>query len=233
MSDTSPKPAVAAHVLPFVAWLLFMLLPGNAAWMYAARSLVCLIIFACLRPWRWYSAPPWSSLVPALLTGIGVYGLWVLPETAWFGRLFPSGQQFYLRYALDLWHPGKLPAPVESTPYAPAVCGWPLTIIRLLGSGLVIAAIEEFFWRGFLYRYVIDSDFLAVKPDLFKWGQFLLVAALFGLEHDRWVVGFLAGAAYGVLVIRTRSLWPAVFAHCLTNLLLGAHVIGNGAYQFW
>jgi CAAX prenyl protease-like protein len=121
----------------------------------------------------------------------------------------------------------------EVSPYAPEVCGWSFTLVRLAGSAFVIALIEEYFWRGFLYRWLQGKNFLEV--DLGKWhaGVFIAVCVLFGLEHQRWIAGILAGVAYGLLAIRTRDIWAAGVAHVVTNLLLGIYVLATNSYAFW
>lgn len=226
--------AVAAHVIPFVAWVLLMKLPGlPPAWNYALRALVGAGILCALRPWRWYGDPRVRSLPAALLVGVAVYVLWVLPETRLFGDRFPALQEFYLRYGVRLWPFGHMPEPAGASPFAPAACGWALTAVRMLGSGLVIAVIEEFFWRGFLYRLIVNRDFFNVPLGRLHWPALLISSAAFGLEHDRWLAGLLAGLLYGLLMIRTRSLLTPVAAHAATNLLLALHVVLTGNYGFW
>ncbi len=117
--------------------------------------------------------------------------------------------------------------------YAPAVCGWPLALIRLAGSAFVISVAEEFFWRGFLYRWIQNIDFLKVDPGKLAWPAFLGTAAVFGAEHTEWLAGVLCGLAYGALYVRTRDIWAVSIAHVATNLLLGLYVFATGAYQFW
>ena len=56
---------------------------------------------------------------------------------------------------------------------------------------------------------------------------------MFGLEHDRWLVGFVAGLIYGAFYVRTRDIWAVAFAHVVTNLLLGLYVLAWGEYTFW
>lgn len=117
--------------------------------------------------------------------------------------------------------------------YAPSICGWGYTLVRLAGSALVISVIEEFFWRGFLYRWIQKVDFLSVNPGVLDWTAFLATAAIFGAEHTEWLAGFLCGLAYGALYLKTRDIWAACVAHVTTNLLLGIYVLATGAYQFW
>jgi CAAX prenyl protease-like protein len=79
----------------------------------------------------------------------------------------------------------------------------------------------------------MERDISQVALDRFQLGAFALTALLFGLEHTRWLVGIIAGLAYGALVLRTCDLHAAVVAHVVTNLLLGLYVLAAGAYGFW
>jgi uncharacterized protein len=97
----------------------------------------------------------------------------------------------------------------------------------------VIAVIEEFFWRGFLYRWLLGREFLKVDLGRFNAVLFIAVAVLFGIEHDRWLAGIVAGAAYGLLLLRTRDIWAVAAAHGVTNFLLGWYVLATGAYELW
>ena len=223
--------ALWAHVVPFGAWLFLMHMLGDpAGWKYAVRSAACLGLLAALRPWRGYAAPRARNLLFALGAGVAVFVLLVGPESAWMDRL-PALKDFYLAWAVTPL--GRAPEPLKTFQYAPEVCGWAWSVARLLGSALVIAPVEEFFWRGFVYRWMIKSDFLAVDLRAFRAGVFLGVSFVFGLEHDRWLAGALAGMAYGWVMIRTGDVCAAAFAHFVTNFLLGLYVLAAGAYGFW
>lgn len=232
-SGTSQR-ALLAHVVPFGAWLVLMhfldvrgLTPAMA---YALRSALCVGLLAWLRPWRWYAAFNGRNALPALLVGVAVFVLWVGGESAWLAR-WPAAQDFYVRWAVRPF--GELRPALESTPYAPSACGWPLAVVRMLGSGLVIAVIEEFFWRGFVYRWMLGLDFTKVDPGRYAALPFMLVAIVFAAEHVEWFAGLLTGLLYGWLFLRTRDIWAAVLAHVVTNLMLGGYVLATGSYQFW
>lgn len=218
---------ILAHVLPFVAWLLLMKFLPREAWAYGVRSVVCLGLFIYLRPWEGYARFRGKTLLWALPAGVLVCVIWVLPESGWM----PAGADHYLRWGM--WPPWRVFLPAAESPYDPAICGWPLSIVRLAGSAFIIAVIEEFFWRGFLYRWLIENDFMKVDPRRRHWPMFLAVAVLFGLEHTRWLAGIFAGLVYGELYIRTGNIWCAVAAHVTTNLLLGWYVLHTGAFSFW
>ena len=227
----STRQATIAHVVPFAAWLLVLLVLGEAAgWKYAVRVAVGLGLLLWLKPWTNY--PRWEPkhLILAGVVGLTAFLVWVVPDSALLSR-WPRLQDFYVRYAVLPW--GQLREVPVVSPYAPDVVGWTLTLVRLLGSALVISVIEEFFWRGFVYRWYQRRDFLAVDPGRFDVPAWLIVAVVFGFEHAEWLAGTVTGLAYGWLYIRTRDIWACCVAHATTNLLLGVYVLATGSWAFW
>jgi hypothetical protein len=228
---TGIRSPVWSHVLPFVAWLFIMQMLGDpAGWKYAVRTVLCLGFFIYLKPWRWYSRIELKNLPLAVAVGVAVFFVWIFFETDFMAQ-WPAIQDGYLKYATQ--PPWKMPEVDIDLAYAPETCGWSLTIIRILGSACVIAVIEEFFWRGFLYRWLIKEDFLPVDLGTWHTKMFIIVCLFFGLEHFRWFVGILAGVAYGWMAIRTRDVWAVSVAHGITNLLLGLYVVWADKYLFW
>ncbi|MBU0679358.1 MAG: CAAX prenyl protease-related protein [Verrucomicrobia bacterium] len=223
--------AMITHILPFGAWMILLSIFSPATgWTYALRAVVGAGLFLWFCPWRWYPRLQLKNLGWAMIVGILVFVVWILPETQTVSQF----EGFHRLYQLvGILPPWSVPEVQETFPYAPEVCGWPLTIVRLLGSAVVIACIEEFFWRGFLYRWMIASNFLKVDLGLMEKTMFIAVAVLFGLEHHRWLAGIFAGLAYGYMVIRTKDIWAACIAHGITNFLLGLYVIVTRSYQFW
>ncbi len=232
----SSRSALAGHVVPFVVWMLLMVglnyVGPAGAWKYALRTALCTALFLAWRPWRWYAPPRWRNVLPALLVGLLVYIVWVFPVVPW-GDRYPLLQELYLRFGIMPL--GRLPEAELPNIYDPAVCGWGLSLVRLAGSAFTIAVIEEFFWRGFLYRWLIDRQFTRLDLATLDWEAMGLMCLLFGLEHHFWLGGIVAGFAYGWLMIKTRDIWAAALAHVVTNLLLGLYVLHTGgwAYLFW
>lgn len=91
-----------------------------------------------------------------------------------------------------------------------------LIAIKLVGSALVIPIAEELFFRKWLIGFA----------------GFWWMVTLFALEHDRWVVGAIAGILYGILYLR-KGLGAAIVAHAVTNLTLGIYVIAFDQWRFW
>ena len=246
-SMTTETQNICRYVAPFATWIGLQTLLPATAWAYAARTAATALVALALafrradggRPvWRTIfnsgvCAKPVGGVAPrndhlspftfhlSLFFGFLVTVLWIAPEFSDFYRTW------------FCWPIGSLPAPsTEPSPYEPAVCGWTLTIVKLIGSAFVIAPVEELFFRSFLYRWLQRRDFLSVPLSRFDLSAFLWMIFLFTLEHDRPLAAALAGAIYGLLAIRV-NLASAIVAHVTTNLLLALYVIHQNAWAFW
>lgn len=110
---------------------------------------------------------------------------------------------------------------------------WALVAVRIFGAAAVVPIMEELFWRSFILRWIDRSDFLRLAPAMVSLRALLISSLLFGVEHDLWFAGLLAGLAYAWLYVRSGSLWVPVVAHALTNLLLGLWVVQTNHWKFW
>ncbi|MEI7947014.1 MAG: CAAX prenyl protease-related protein [bacterium] len=250
----SDRKIVVGHVAPFVLWIgVIFVLQGLEMlgwcprmlypWSYAVKAVACAALLLWLKPWETYSAFNLSTLPLAIFAGMVVTVAWVLPETPWLGRVWPAAQLFYNKWCVMMpgelpsyYHPDffpALPPGHASLAFSPSEAGWPLTIMKLIGSACVIAVIEEFFFRGFFYRWLRQGKFWTLPLNLMDTQTFWTVAIVFGLEHDRWLAGIFAGVVYGWLTVRTGNIWCAAIAHVVTNLILGLYVIHSGQYGFW
>ena len=111
--------------------------------------------------------------------------------------------------------------------------GIALAGIRIFGASVVVPIMEELFWRSFLIRYLISSKWDSVALGAFSVFSFITTVILFGLEHDLWFAGMMAGVAYTGLLYYTKRLWPCILAHAVTNLALGIHVLVTGEWRWW
>lgn len=189
-----------ARIVPYAAWMILMsALPATAA-AYAVRGGVTAALLLLGGGLGFYrptarTARGWTcATLAGLAAGVAVFAVWIAPDV-----LFPS------------------PAPAAPSPYAPSVCGWPLTCAKLAASAFVIPVAEELFFR----RWLVD------------FAGFGWMVVLFAVEHgERWHVGAVTGVVYGLLA-RRCGLFAAIVAHTVTNLVLGLYVIGWHQWQFW
>ncbi len=226
---------MVARTVPFALYLLFLLL-GQAVnwweqatgcppssgdtvrlWLYPIKTLV--VATALVWFWRQYDElrwPPKLSIRSLMLTttvGILVYIAWVRIDWSWAMQGPPSA--------------GYNPFTVDGS------SGYLLAAARLCGATLVVPVMEELFWRSFMMRYLISSRFDTVPLGTVTPFSFTTMVVLFGVEHDLWLAGVMAGVAYGLLLVQTQNLWTCIGAHATTNLALGIHVFVTKEWGWW
>ena len=101
------------------------------------------------------------------------------------------------------------------------------------GAALVVPVMEELFWRSFLLRRLMAERFLAVDPGRLAAVPVVVTVLLFGVEHNQWLAGMVAGAVYTALYWHGRTLWLPVLAHAVTNAVLGGWVLATANWTYW
>ena len=97
--------------------------------------------------------------------------------------------------------------------------------IRAIGSIVMVPIAEELAFRGLLHRWLISRRFETVGFAQFSWLAFLASSLLFGLMHQRWIAGALAGAVFALLMYRSGRLSGPIFAHMTANAVIVAWAI--------
>ena len=131
------------------------------------------------------------------------------------------------------------PAPRAAYDPLTALGDTPITLaafltVRFFGLVCVVPWIEEFFLRGFVVRFVIDPDWWAVpigRTTRLALGVVIVYAVL---THPAEAVA--AAVWFSLitwLVYKTRSIWDAVMAHAITNLLLGMYIVAFRDWALW
>lgn len=190
-------------------------------WMHPLQLLVCGILL--IRWWHHYEFRPPTRVFFTAFIGILALVLWVSPLAYIVEQFFPK----------QIRKPGFDPAffGADGLPY------WLNLAIRFLRMVIIVPLVEEIFWRGFLLRWLIDSDFLKVPFGKFQWKAFSIVTLLFMLEHTPpdWPAALLTGVLFNLVAIHTRSLSSCVLVHAITNLGLGLYVMRDipGRSGFW
>lgn len=208
-----------ARVAPFVIFLSLtyapLFLEGNSRfWCYLAKMLVCAWIIWEMRPF--VLEMRWKFSWEAFIVGLLVFIMWVGID-AFYPHPKQSGPD---------WNPHVVFGQNSSV-------AWGLIVMRILGMTFVVPPIEEAFWRSFLYRWFVKTDFQNMPFHRFHLTSFVVTAALFGSEHFQWLAGILCGFAYQWLVIRKDRLGDAMTAHAITNFLLGVWVVWQGDWKFF
>ncbi len=211
---------ITARVAPFAVFLVLTFGQGKFGgesryWLYLAKTLVGAWLIWEIRPF--VSEMRWAFSWEAVIVGVGICAIWI---------------------GLDPFYPKMGGGGTPWNPHKQFGCGsalaWTFIVVRLVGSSLVVPPLEEVFYRSFLYRYLINMNFLSVPLGQFHWMALFMTAMFFGVgEHYEWLAGILCGLAYQWLVIRKGRLGDAMTAHAITNFLLGVWVVWRGAWHFW
>lgn len=222
-SSMLDRPALP-RIVPFAIYMAFVAIAdlltrlgwsaAELRWLYAVK--IAAVIAALLYYRRRYIELTDRRLrIPELAmsasAGVVVLALWVNLDASWMSIGSAAG--------FDPRTDGRM--------------DWLLVAVRLAGAALVVPVMEELFWRSFLMRWMASTDFLQADPRQVRWGGFVVVATLFAVEHNLWLAGLAAGAAYGLLYAYTRNLWTAVLAHAVTNGLLGCWIIVTAQWTYW
>ena len=210
------------YVFPFVIYLVIgelvqgLLVGYETYHLYAAYGLRTLIVGGILLRYRslYFELKERRLDVMALLVGVLIFALWVGLEGHY--PLFFSA----------------------SSHFDPTVFGTDMVImmlsLRLVGSVLVAAFIEELFCRSFLMRYVIDPEKWADIPvGTYTFTSFVVVALFFGIAHFQWLPGILTGIVLNLLLYKRRNIFSCVEAHGMANLLLFIYVVYTESWFFW
>ncbi|MEM9480430.1 MAG: CAAX prenyl protease-related protein [Verrucomicrobiota bacterium] len=240
----------AAHVVPLFAFLAFMslaslqerlgLTSGFAwdpwwkrepnLWIYPLQTFVIggvLFFF-----WRNYTFKPIRGLLLGTVLGLVGIGIWIAP-----GHLF---------WVLDMekgWW-SALGFADRSDGFDPTIMKeegqWfflASVFLRFLRMVVVVAIVEEIFWRGWLMRFVhdYDGDYWKVpfgKPSLVSYVIVTGLVTVIHMGEDRFAA-FIWGSLVYFLAVRTKSLFACVWMHAVANLALGIYVMTTGRWGYW
>jgi CAAX prenyl protease-like protein len=213
---TSP---ILSRVIPFAAFAALTMLQGRFGdasqyWIYALKTVIGAWLILLVRPY--VKEMKWKLSWEAIIAGVAVFVAWVgldglYPMFAERSESFDPNRTYGTGSALALIYIGA----------------------RILGSSLVVPVLEEVFYRSFLYRYLIQSQFLQIPLGRLDLKAFLIAGVIFGVGHYEWLPGILCAFVYQGLVCRKDRLGDAITAHAITNFLLALWVVFRPAYYFW
>lgn len=203
------------YLAPLLVFLSAAMVTGMFAdrvdYAYGLRVVAATAILAVVR--RRLPRPRLRMSYVALLIGGVVYVVWVALE--------PSPD------AAELEAAHRALAGLGSV----GLASW--VTLRLLGSVLVAPTVEELAFRGFLLPRLVSRDFLDVSPRQLTVISVVVSSLAFGLLHDRWLAGSLAGFAFALARSHRGRLGDAVMAHATTNLLLALDVLLRDNWHYW
>jgi CAAX protease family protein len=208
------------YVFPFALYLAFLTVqtPERLLWIYPLKTVAVaasLVFF-----WRAYDElRPRRHWALGVLAGAIAIAIWIAIDPYYPGLSRLTG--------------GTTGAAFDPTTIADATTRAVFLSFRVLGAVVVVAIMEELFWRAFLIRWLVNEDFKSVPVGTYSHRSFAITTLLFAVEHEQWLAGLICGALYNALLYRTRSVFACVVAHATSNALLAAWVLLRQDWKFW
>ena len=221
------------RVLPFALFMSFIAIDEGLRYLVSRQ-------FLSLEPSFFH----WLYLPKAVLTGLILLLLWRIYSEINAGDIrnlrnlmlsVGSGVLVFVLWINMDWTLGSQSAPAGFDPGVFSSDGtkWLMIAVRIFGAVIIVPIMEELFWRSFLLRYLIDSDFTKVEIGRYTIFSFLAVAILFGLEHHYVFAGIMAGVVFNVIYYMTKSIAHCIVSHAVANLCLAGYVLATGHWHFW
>lgn len=240
-----------AHVVPFAAFLVLNLLMGTPGiewahphapwwrewpeqWMYPLQTIIVAAILVFF--WKNYTFRPFKGVLLGAAMGVVGIGIWILP-TALYDYLGYNSESVGIlehfgfasrRYGFN---------PSDLVPEFGVAGYWVSTLMRFLRAVVVVALVEELFWRGFLMRFLLDRDGNYWRK---PFGQphlttYLVTTGAFILIHQPvdYLGAFFFGSLMYWVAVRTKSLGACVVMHAIANLIMGIYALQMGKFGLW
>lgn len=246
-----PQRLTRAHVVPFAVFMSFLVFlqfvgplvewdhpaapwwrQDPAQWVYPLQTLITLGVVAFY--WRSFEFN-WSlkwSLLAVFFGAVGI-GFWLLPTTLydhWGLSGESSGWMKWLgiQERRDGFDPGIFDDPAAY---------WISLVLRFIRAAVVVALVEEIFWRGFMMRFVCDweGDYWKQPFGRATWLSYFIVTGLFMAAHAPvdWAGAFIYGSLTYVLCVWSKNLGACVVMHAVANFLMGIYIMAYGKYGLW
>jgi len=250
---------VLAHVVPFAIFMLFTELPkiwkienselpwyiySPEQWIYPLQTVLVALSLAFF--WKHYKFGPYRGLgLATLLAMIGIV-LWIIPSLLYhkLGVVDWPSRNLTVPFIIDdapAWELLGLGERLEG--FDPSFFRentgwyWSAIIMRFFRMVVVVALIEEIFWRSFLQRYVVNPDKSFTKTPFgsHTWRAYFVTTIAFTLVHAHidWLACIIYGSLTYYVCVRTKSLAATVLMHAIANLVLGIYTLKTEQWGFW
>jgi membrane protease YdiL (CAAX protease family) len=269
-----PERLTRAHVVPFAVFMGFLMVlqivnaaiewkhPDAPWWrndpaqfIYPIQTLVTLGLLVYY--WRNFTFD-WSFkwALAGIVTGVVGIGFWLLPTVLyekWQMQGPATGILRLLGFAerKDGFDPWIFKDPIAC---------WTSLGFRFFRAVVIVALVEEIFWRGFLMRYISmrkprrptarenkwqalltrvigdwEGDYWKQPFGRHRWLSYFIVTLLFMAAHAPvdYAGAFIYGSLTYVLCVWSKSLGACVIMHATANFLMGLYIISSGNYGLW
>jgi CAAX prenyl protease-like protein len=247
----NPERLTRAHVVPFAVFMVFLILlqladsffgwdhpqapwwqQDVAQWIYPLQTIT---VLGFLFYYRGSYTFDWNvkwSVVGAVFGAVGI-GFWLLPTTLYDHWGLTGETDGWMNWlGIEKRDDGFDPG-IFSNPAA----YWSSLVMRFVRAVIVVALVEEIFWRGFVMRFCMDweGDYWKQPFGRAHWKSYLIVTGLFMIAHAPvdWAGAFVYGSLTYVLCVWSKNLGACVVMHAVANFLMGLYAMAYGKYGLW
>jgi len=213
-AEGAPNPTVV-YLLPLIAALAADIIARANSQGFDTFYVISPMaaVAALLWGWRWLRSLDWRWSWRGPLAGVLAFVLWIALA--------------HLLVHADSGMPPGLAAMSE-----PGRLAW-LTV-RSVAFMTTVPLTQELAFRGYLMRRLAGRNFDQRRFGAVGATALVVSAVIFGIDQGTlWLPATLAGAIYGILLIRTERMGEVVVAHAVTNALLAAAVLLVGPWSLW
>jgi exosortase E/protease (VPEID-CTERM system) len=210
LTENPTAPYLVPLMVILAAGMLAHALSAGFELLYPLRLIGAAVALWIYR--RRYAQLAWSFSWRAVAVGGLIFAMWLA-----FDRIFNT--------------PNPMP---DSLSQLPGPARWFWIVCRTMAAIVTVPICEELAYRGYLMRRFVSPDFDTVAFRDVPWFALAAASIIFGISHGGlFVPAIFAGAAYGLLAIRTNKLGEAIAAHATTNALLAVAVLVFDQWQLW
>ena len=248
---SDPEQKTRAHVVPFAVFMGFLFLLQVAAtflewdhpaapwwrrdvtqWVYPLQSFIVLGLVAYY--WKFFKFD-WSlkwSVIGVIFGAVGI-GFWLLPTTLYDAWGLTGKTEGWMKWVGIAKRDDGFDPNMFESPFA----YWASLSMRFLRAAVVVALVEEIFWRGFVMRFCMDWEGNYWKQPFGRahWRSYAIVTGLFIVAHAQvdYAGAFVYGSLTYLLCVWSKNLGACVIMHAVANFLMGVYAMAYGKYGLW
>ena len=201
-----------AIIVPFVIFagttLIAKVFADEFDYFYPVK--LALTAGAILYYWKLYIITLPERIFEALAVGTLVAALWILMVPA---DDLANANISAILAAMPLW----------------ALIGW--GTFRLLGFWVLAPILEELVFRSYLISRLSGQDISNIYKPVFSMFALIVSAILFGLLHNAWLAGIIAGVLFALVRFRSNSITNCMAAHSSANFLISLWALYTGNWS--
>jgi exosortase E/protease (VPEID-CTERM system) len=190
--------------------ILSLLFTGQFDWLYPVRILIVgfVLIYTCKKTNFKLMRPDFVTV----LLGLFIFIVWMM--------LVPSFPEKDAEFS-------------NAISKAPDMLFYVWIFFRVVGAVVVVPLSEELAFRGFVVDRLKSQLSPSVGVNIHHFLIGLISSVAFGLLHEAWVAGIIAGLVFYYAINRRSQISDAVVVHAIVNLLISIYVLTTHEWSYW